>query len=264
MRAPRGGFAATLAAHTQRAAAVDGAVPARRTALTRSEAAGALAAAWEKVTGEQPSGETVSILTAQWSHETGNGSHMYNYNFGGIKGTGPGGASVVQRTREGWGATEQTIRDRFRAYSTAEEGATDYVRLLANRYGEAVGAARDGDPARFVQELKRGGYFTGNEAAYQSSVTRLTNEIQNELGGAYPNAGPSAARPVELPPPPIPEVPLPALGPALDVRLASRGQFAEALPLDTSLAYVQAMSEMLDRTALSISAERDEEGRGVL
>ena len=153
-----------------------GVVRATRTELSGSQAADALRGAWTKVHGEAPGQKTLAILTAQWAHETGRGASMLNYNFGGIKGTGPSGLSAEYRTREGWGPTERRIVDRFRAYRTAEEGAVDYVQLLSTRYGAAVQAAKEGDSAGFVRGLKARGYFTGNEQAYVRSVTRLAND----------------------------------------------------------------------------------------
>jgi flagellar protein FlgJ len=152
-------------------------VNAVRTQLEPGEARNALSGAWKKVFGEEPSAETSAILTAQWAHETARGGSMYNFNFGGIKGSGPGGFSVLQRTREGYGATEREIRDRFRAYGSAEEGAVDYVQLLNNRFPKALEAARSGDPEGFVRALKARGYFTGDESAYVRSVTSLSREM---------------------------------------------------------------------------------------
>jgi len=104
---------------------------------------------------------------------------MYNFNFGGIKGTGPSGLTTVCRTREGHGPTERTIRDHFRAYRSADEGAEDYLRLLEGRYGAAVDQARAGDSEEFVRALKRGGYFTGSETAYVRSVSQIAASVQS-------------------------------------------------------------------------------------
>jgi len=154
-----------------------------RTRLTPQQAATALDRAYRTRFGEAPRAETVAILTAQWAHETGRGESMFNYNFGGIKGRGPSGMSVVQRTREGFGASERVIEDRFRAYASAEEGALDYLSLLDTRYGEALDAARSGDPAGFVRGLKARGYFTGHEGSYIASVSSLAREMSGlELG----------------------------------------------------------------------------------
>ncbi len=147
-----------------------------RTRLDGAQAADALRAAWTKVTGQPPSEKTLSILAAQWAHETANGGSMYNYNFGGIKGMGPSGLSVSQHTREGFGKSERTITDRFRAYHTAEEGATDYVKLLTQRFPEATASAQSGDATGFVSGLKQRGYFTGDAAAYARSVASLSNQ----------------------------------------------------------------------------------------
>lgn len=168
-----------------------------RTKLDAGQASAALREAWQAVHGEAPNDETVSLLTAQWAHETGRGASMFNYNFGGIKGSGPSGLSVAQRTREGHGATERTIVDNFRAYTTAEEGATDYVRLLAKRFPEATEAARTGDPGAFVHALKTRGYFTGDEGAYTRSVATLAGLPLSE--GTYAAPPVLDARPL-LPP----------------------------------------------------------------
>ena len=148
-------------------------VAARRTRLSGSEAAEALRSAWTQVRGEAPSPETLSILVGQWAHETGRGQSMLNFNFGDIKGTGPSGMSAASATREGWGENATRVVARFRAYGSAEEGARDYVSLLARRYPNAVNAAEAGDARGFVQALKANGYFTDNLASYTRSVESL-------------------------------------------------------------------------------------------
>lgn len=165
-----------------------GEVAAVRTRLSGEQAAEALSSAWESIHGEKPSKETLSILTAQWAHETGRGASMYNYNFGGIKGSSPEGLSTSLRTREGWGKSEVTIRDSFRAYSTAAEGAKDYLELLSARYGGALDSAKAGDAEGFVHNLKMRGYFTGNEQAYVRSVSSMSRAAMESgfdaLGGS--------------------------------------------------------------------------------
>ena len=165
-------FSALLTQRTRAASTLSLVAP-TRTRLDGAQAASALRSAWKQVTGQPPSEQTVSVLTAQWAHETGNGASMYNYNFGGIKGASAGGLSVEQRTHEGFGATERTIMDRFRAYRSADEGATDYVKLLVNHFPEAAQSASKGDPVGFVQGLKKRGYFTGDPSAYTRSVSAL-------------------------------------------------------------------------------------------
>ncbi|MEO7036080.1 MAG: glucosaminidase domain-containing protein [Polyangiaceae bacterium] len=190
-------FQALLASRTQ-ASNAPALVTPTRTRLDGAQAADALRAAWTNVTGEPPSQKTLSILTAQWAHETGNGGSMYNYNFGGIKGMGPSGLSVSQRTREGFGATERTITDRFRAYGSAEEGATDYVKLLTRRFPEATASAQSGDAVGFVSGLKQRGYFTGDASAYTRSVASLSNQAMTQGFGAIGSHLGELGAPAEL------------------------------------------------------------------
>src|SRR5438270_880216 len=79
-----------------------------KTPLTGSEAASALSSAWQRVTGHAPSPKMLSVLVAQWSHETGRGRAMLNYNFGGLKGQSAEGLSAAYRTHEGTGDSERT------------------------------------------------------------------------------------------------------------------------------------------------------------
>lgn len=191
------------------AAPTPGLVPVVRTQLSAGQAQEALRAAWKNVTGEAPSDKTLALITAQWAHETGNGASMYNYNFAGIKGAGPSGLSVAQHTREGYGATERRIVDNFRAYRSAEEGATDYVQLLSKRFPEAVEGAKQGDPQAFVRGLKSRGYFTGHEGAYLNSVASIASRYLGQplevQGGAPPtidyrgmSGGPGGATAMDL------------------------------------------------------------------
>ena len=191
-------FEALLSSRAKAAGQSPALVPPVRTRLDGTQAADALRSAWTRVTGRPPSEHTVAILTAQWAHETGNGASMYNYNFGGIKGMGPSGLSVSQRTKEGFGASERTITDRFRAYRTAEEGATDYVQLLTRRFPEAVQAAQNGDPGGFVAGLKQRGYFTGDATAYARSVSSITAQAMSNGYGAVGSHLGELGAPAEL------------------------------------------------------------------
>ncbi len=174
----------------------------RTTKLSGSEAKAALTQAWRNVFGEEPNEKTSQILLAQWSLETGRGKAMMNYNFGGIKGAGPSGLTARYGTHEVENGKTVSITDGFRAYESPEEGATDYVRLLAKRYGSALDAARAGDPQGFVRGLKKNGYFTAPEAQYSAAITSLTNRaatlgadaIGDLEGGAVAATTPHAPR----------------------------------------------------------------------
>jgi flagellum-specific peptidoglycan hydrolase FlgJ len=153
-------------------------IAAATTHISGAEAAASLSAAYQNVFHEAPSPQALRVLVAQWSHETGGGRAMMNYNFGGIKGSSPSGLSAAYLTTEGQGDSAVKITDRFRAYGSAVEGATDYVKFLSTRFSGAMSEARQGDAEGFVRALKRGGYFTGSEEDYLRSVTRLTEQAR--------------------------------------------------------------------------------------
>lgn len=159
-------------------------LPTGRAAITpmdREVAVSYLADAWQSTLNETPSERTLALLCAHWAHETDHGRRMYAYNFGGIKGTGPGGNSVVIWTRELDGEA-RFVQRTFRAYLTPEEGARDYVNLLAQRYSAALRAAREASVERFVTALSARGYFTDDESTYLRSLARLARGCTRDLG----------------------------------------------------------------------------------
>lgn len=191
-KAPAPEFEAALRTHTDTVH-----VRSERTQIGGRAAADALRSAWQTVTGEEASDDTLAVLTAHWAHETGNGKSMMNFNFAGLKGKGPSGLSVACSTREGYGENAVRIVDSFRAYRSAEEGATDYVSLLGRRYPKAVEAARNGDSAGFVAALKERGYFTDNVDTYQARVSQLSKQALAFGFEAMGTAEASAAIPME-------------------------------------------------------------------
>lgn len=221
-------------------------VPVVKTQLSAGQAQEALRSAWERVTGEPPSDKTLALITAQWAHETGSGGSMYNYNFAGIKGTGPSGLTVAQRTREGYGDSERRIVDNFRAYRSAEEGATDYVQLLSRRFPEAVEGARQGDPAAFVRGLKSRGYFTGHEGSYLNSVTSIASRYLGEkldVSGAAP-----------------PRLDYPARPPASGVTpMDLQGLYAQMAPTPDTYVDALTITDQVNRAALRAFSSSGEE-----
>jgi hypothetical protein len=190
--ADAGGFqvALTRAART---------VAPEHTPLGGDEAASALSSAYESVTGHAPTAKQLSLLAAQWSLETGGGRAMMNYNFGGIKGQGPSGLSTSYTTKEGHGATERTLVDRFRAYGSATEGATDYLRTLRGRFPQAFEAVKSGDATGFAHALKREGYYTGSEADYTRAVASMSSRAMGQGFATLGQSGSPHAPPVVAP-----------------------------------------------------------------
>jgi hypothetical protein len=145
----------------------------KRTPVTRDDIRGAIARAHTKVTGQAPSAATLDVLTAQASLETASGASMYNYNFGGIKGASPSGETAHLQTHEVLNGKDVVIKDGFRAYKSLDEGATDYVRLMQNRFPGAVAQAQQGNVDGFAGALKKAGYYTADEKAYASGLRSL-------------------------------------------------------------------------------------------
>ncbi len=151
------------------------------TPIDEAQASRYLAEAYRSVTGRAPSAASLDLLWAQWALETARGQAMYGNNFAGIK-AGQHGPGAVFSTTEGHGAGQRRIRDRFRTYGTPEEGARDYVALLARRYPSAFEALRQGDLDAFSAGLHRGRYFTAHPDTYRSGLERLRLEHRAGLG----------------------------------------------------------------------------------
>lgn len=69
------------------------------------------------------------------------------------------------------------IQTHFRAHPDAVTGALEYLLFTSSRYSAAWARAMAGDPAGFVHELKRRGYFTADEAPYVKAVTSMYHEF---------------------------------------------------------------------------------------
>jgi hypothetical protein len=226
-----------------------------RTPLSGSQASAAIRSAYVEVMGQEPSEGTLAILTSHWALETGQGKSMYNYNFAGIKGRGPEGFSVVMKTREGYGDHAVQIRDGFRAYTSAEAGAKDYVSLLQRRYGSALEAAANEDPGRFASELKARGYYTGDPELYSKSVTQLANRA---MAHGFDAIGTTAGALTLSPRPQSPYFSTPPSG------------FAGAAPYQPELAPLLlngprlSMDGVFEPNAASVDALRDEMSRAAL
>lgn len=164
---------ASTAAHAAAAREVEP----RRTQVSQGEIRDALARAHKQVTGRAAGKSTLDVLTAQASLETASGGRMYNYNFGGIKGSGPAGETARLRTHEVLNGKDVEIKDGFRAYRTIDEGASDYVRLMKDRFPGAMAQAERGDVDGFARALKQSNYYTADEKAYASGLRSLIGGI---------------------------------------------------------------------------------------
>ncbi len=171
----------------ERAAGAAKQVAPQRTPVTRSELRAAIGRALERTDGARPSDDLVNVLTAHASLETASGDKMYNFNFGGIKGTSPSGSTAVCRTHEVLGGKDVTIRDGFRAYASLDEGALDYVRTMKSQFGGALVPASRGDVVGFAGALKRAHYYTASEADYARGLTSLIGTPPGGTHAAVPS-----------------------------------------------------------------------------
>jgi len=148
------------------------------TQLSPSEAAAALAAAYQQLIGVPPSQAVLALLLAQSALETGNWKKIHNYNFGNQK-AGASFPLIVQfRCSEIVNGAEKFFDPpapecNFRAYESAAAGALDYLRVLHARPHWWQGLQTE-DPSAFVDALATPPkYFTANPAIYKSALTSL-------------------------------------------------------------------------------------------
>lgn len=160
--------AATL--HASEAQAPVREVAPQRTVVSASDIRGAIARAHQRVTGRAAPPALLDALTAQACLETARGASMYNYNFGGIKGAGPDGTTASLMTHEVLGGHDVRLAQGFRAYSSLEQGADDYVRLMVTRFHDALPAAARGDLGAFAHALKQAHYYTADEHEYAAAL----------------------------------------------------------------------------------------------
>ncbi len=160
--------------------------PLQVTRLSHAEAAEALLAAVQAVTGRTPDVTALAILVGHSALETGNWGHGFkNWNWGNSKSSLEWPHTYFE-TGERDPKTSRTVKyfpphvsrdpehirqTRFRAFANAAEGATHHLRLLTGgMYRAAYARALAGDVAGFCALLYRPtptstyGYYTGATA----------------------------------------------------------------------------------------------------
>jgi hypothetical protein len=113
----------------------------------------------------------LSIL-AQWAHETGRGTHEFNFNLGGWR---------ARSTDDFFAARDvQSGAEVFRWTAYPELGAAieDQVRRLVNGFPSAVRLLIENpESSAWVEELGRLGYYTGDRAAYAHAWATQRTEL---------------------------------------------------------------------------------------
>ena len=112
-----------------------------------------------------------AAITAQLALETGHGRSINGNNFGNIK-AGPGwtGETQLLPTTEYVDGSPVQKLEKFRKYSTPQEGLADYLRLLTSspRYASALQAR---NPVEFFAALQKSGYATDPNYARKLEAT---------------------------------------------------------------------------------------------
>ena len=181
------------------------------TPLTREEAARALSAAYQQLTGALPTAGVLALLLSQSALETGNWQKIHNFNFGNAKAALDYSLIVQFRCSE---LDQQGVEHffdppdphcNFRAYNDAASGALDYLRVLHNRPTWWQGLHTE-DPSSFVDALVTPPkYFTANPDRYKRTLTALFESFRPLAAAVL--AHPAAPRPPIALPAPVAEPP---------------------------------------------------------
>ncbi len=171
--------------------AVSREVETTRTRATMPEMKAAIGRAYRSLTGRDASPPLLDTMTAQAGLETGRGEQMFNFNFGGIKGTSASGETFRSMTREVINGESVHLKDGFRSYRSLDDGARDFVSLLQGRYGSALERAAVGDVHGYARELHNKGYYTAPVSEYATGLSRIVGE----LGGSSAIANASGSAP---------------------------------------------------------------------
>jgi hypothetical protein len=192
-------------------------VPIARTPVRPIDVYLALRDAWAaELGGPEPDRKSLLVLLAQWHLETDGGARCMNFNLGGIKHEdGDGHDWAEYLTVEVFGGVPRKLMQKFRAYSSLDDAAADYLTLIRKRFAMAWPAVIMGQPMDFAHLLKMGGYYTAPEQQYAAGLearytllegmippdtvselppdrTGELNEIAEEVGDEPPDA-PEAA-----------------------------------------------------------------------
>lgn len=165
-----------------------GFVPVVESYLTPPNALAALANAHESVVGGEipaellfATGAQSALETNRWGADPKKPHGFKNLNFGNVRGNYLGTWTSFA-AGEVFNGKETTLppgpENKFRAYLTADDGARDYLALLARKWPKAIEAGNHGDLKGFVQALHEGGYFTANPDLYLRAETTCESYLE--------------------------------------------------------------------------------------
>lgn len=181
-------------------------VPDAVTALGGVDAGRAILVATTRLTGRTPSMRALAILIGQSALETGDWRSIHCFNFGNAKSgvelphtyfkcgellADPNDpkrraryfkfAAPHEPLPEGtpFNRSEHTRQTRFRAFESADAGATYHMRLITSgRYAPAYERAMAGDAVGFSELLHLHGYYTADVSSYTQGVVWRTKQCE--------------------------------------------------------------------------------------
>ncbi len=180
-------------------------VPTTQTTYTEYDFVKATILAWQEMYNEIPKKETVYILLAQTSHETGFGKACWNWNLFNVKAKDVAGQTIEYVALNGvWeivnGKRIVLPQDNpgswFRAFHSLSEGIKHHFQFLnRTRYASAFLACKKGNLMEFCSKLREGGYYTDSLSNYTNGLTAYYKKYINS--GSYDKIISSLQNPLE-------------------------------------------------------------------
>lgn len=157
-------------------------IPATHTPVSAEDLYLALRSAWIDLWGETPSRQSLLVLVAQWALETGRGAHCIAWNLGNVRWTSGSHSDWCEfQTTENLPSGVIRELGKFRAFSSLEDGAMDYLDTLQTEFASAWEYVLSGNPIAFASAAKAHGYFTGDLSVYAKSMASIFSEFDRSL-----------------------------------------------------------------------------------
>jgi hypothetical protein len=167
-------------------------VPPTPTPVSAAQMYAALSAAWPSVIGGQPSRESLLVLLAQWSLETGGGASMIQWNVGNFKASSAAPLYTTYLTTEYVNGQPVKMTANFAAWPSLQAGVTAYLSAMQGQFGSAWQYVLSGDVDGFAQALSDAGYYTAPEATYAAGLEARYNALDAQIPGGNGDGDDSA------------------------------------------------------------------------
>jgi hypothetical protein len=176
-------------------------LPVEYTTLSEVQLAQVLREGYRMAFGTDPTAQALAGGWAQTVLESGRPVKLPNNNIGNIKATPDWlksgksyfTKSTIEYNRKGKQYTHHDAK--WRAYSTPQEGAAGYWKLIGNKYKDAMDWMAAGDPNSATVSLAMNRYFTANIEKYAKGVSSLYQEFMTKIAPQLPNLRSAVASP---------------------------------------------------------------------